>query len=51
MRHSLIGICGTVASVTLSDINSAAGTAAGVLTAAYMARKLYLSFQVNRRRR
>ena len=45
MRHCLVGIGGTLASITLENVNSLAGAAAGLLTAAYMARKLYLSFR------
>ena len=51
MRHCIIGVGGTLASLSLENINSLAGAAAGAFTAAYMALKLYLSFRDKRSRR
>lgn len=51
MKHCLYGVGGTLASISLEGINALAGAAAGVLTAAYMGRKLYLSFREKRHRR
>lgn len=45
MKHTVIGVLGTSISVVLEHANQLAGFAAGALTAAWMARQLWLSFQ------
>ncbi|MBW7895148.1 MAG: hypothetical protein H3C27_08540 [Opitutaceae bacterium] len=45
LLHTLVGISGTLASLTLESINTIAGILAGLATAAYMTRKLWLSWK------
>lgn len=49
MKQGAIGTAGTLASLVLENVNHLAAIAAGLLTAAWMARQLWLSFREKKR--
>ena len=47
MKHALIGIAGTFATVELTTVNQGIAAGAGLLTCVWMLRQIYLSFYPN----